>query len=173
LHRAALAGAGRRAAISDRLKAGSKKQNNYEPRTREAGYPELDRCEGQTTPRTATDALASAANEEPPMKRFPIAVAVAAFALMSATSVFAQGAPEINGVALNATNANNNVNASIGVLSEARQAIGVINGDTEVNGVLLNATNANNNVNAAIGVLSEACQTVGVVGSVGEACDDD
>jgi hypothetical protein len=107
------------------------------------------------------------------MKRFPIAVAVAAFALMSATSVFAQGAPEINGVALNATNANNNVNASIGVLSEARQAIGVINGDTEVNGVLLNATNANNNVNAAIGVLSEACQTVGVVGSVGEACDDD
>ena len=108
------------------------------------------------------------------MKRFPIAFAVAAFALMSASApaVLAQGAPEINGVAVNTTVASGNTNAAIGLLSEARQAIGVINGDTQVNGVLANTTVANGNTNAAIGLLSEACQTVGVVGSVGEACDD-
>ena len=104
------------------------------------------------------------------MKRFPIALAAAAFTLIGATSAFAD--PEINGVAVNTTVANGNTNAAIGLLSEARQAIGVINGDTEVNGVLTNTTVANGNTNAAIGLLSEACQAVGVVGSVGEACDD-
>ena len=104
------------------------------------------------------------------MKRFPIALAVAAFTLVSATSVFAD--PTINGVAVNTTVANGNTNAAIGLLSEARQAIGVINGDTQVNGVLTNTTVANGNTNAAIGLLSEACQAIGVVGSVGEACDD-
>ena len=104
------------------------------------------------------------------MKRFPIALVVVA-TLMGAGSALAD--PQINGLALNATNATNNVNASIGVLSEARQAIGTVNGDTQVNGLLLNATNATNNVNAAIGVLSEACQTIGTVGSVGEACGDE
>ena len=104
------------------------------------------------------------------MKRFPLALAVAAFTLVGATSAYAD--PEINGVALNTTVANGNTNAAIGLLSEARQAIGVINGDTQVNGVLANTTVANGNTNAAIGLLTEACQAVGVVGSVGEACDD-
>jgi len=104
------------------------------------------------------------------MKRLPIALAVAAFTLVGATSAYAD--PEINGVAVNTTVANGNTNAAIGLLSEARQAIGTINGDTQVNGVLSNTTVANGNTNAAIGLLSEACQTVGTVGSVGEACDD-
>ena len=62
------------------------------------------------------------------MKRFPIAFAVAAFALMSASApaVLAQGAPEINGVAINTTVANGNTNAAIGLLTEACQTVGVV-----------------------------------------------
>lgn len=104
------------------------------------------------------------------MKRFPIAVAVAAFALMSATSAFAD--PQVNGVALNTTVATANANVSAGIDTTARQAIGVINGDTQVNGVLANTTVATANANVAAGAFSEACQAIGVVGSVGEACDD-
>lgn len=59
------------------------------------------------------------------MKRFPIALAVAAFALMTATSGFAQGV-RVNGVAANTTVANGNTNAAIGLLSEACQNIGVV-----------------------------------------------
>jgi hypothetical protein len=108
-------------------------------------------------------------DEERSMKRFAFA-AVAVATLLSAGSAFAD--PVINGVAVNTTVANGNTNAAIGLLSNARQAIGVINGDTKVNGVLSNTTVANGNTNAAIGLLTEACQTIGVVGSVGEACDD-
>jgi hypothetical protein len=78
----------------------------------------------------------------------------------------------VNGVALNTTVATGNANVSAGIDTEARQAIGVINGDTEVNGFLANTTVANGNANVAAGAFSEACQAIGVVGSVGEACDD-
>ena len=104
------------------------------------------------------------------MKRFPIALAVAAFTLVSATSAFAD--PEINGVAVNTTVANGNVAVAAGISSEARQAIGVINGDTEVNGLLTNTTIASGNAAVAAGAFTEVCQAIGVVGSVGEACDD-
>jgi len=109
------------------------------------------------------------------MKRFPIALAVAAFALMTATSGFAQqaGGVKINGVAANTTVANGNTNAAIGLLSKARQNIGVVNGNTTVNGVLANTTVANGNTNAAIGLLSKACQNVGVVGDPDKACGED
>ncbi len=106
------------------------------------------------------------------MKRFPIALAVAAFALMTATSGFAQGV-RVNGVAANTTVANGNTNAAIGLLSKARQNVGVINGDTTVNGVLSNTTVANGNTNAAIGLLSKACQNIGVVGDPDDACGED
>jgi hypothetical protein len=106
------------------------------------------------------------------MKRFPIALAVAAVTLWNASAVFAQGV-EVNGLALQTTNATNNLNAAIGVNSKARQAFGVINGDTEINGLALQTTNATNNLNAAIGVGSEACQTAGVIGDVGDACGDE
>ena len=89
------------------------------------------------------------------MKRLPIALTVAVVALMSATSGFAQQG-EINGVAANTTVANGNTAAAIGLLSEARQNIGVINGDTTVNGVLSNTTVANGNTSAAIGSCPEA-----------------
>jgi hypothetical protein len=105
------------------------------------------------------------------MKRLPIALAVAAFALMTATTGFAQQGVQVNGLALNATSANNDLNAAIGNNSTAKQAIGVINGNTKVNGLLLNATSANNDLNAAIGNNSTACQAIGVVGSVSDACD--
>ncbi len=104
------------------------------------------------------------------MKRLPIALAVAAFALMTATSGFAQGV-RVNGVAANTTVANGNTNAAIGLLSEARQNIGAINGNTTVNGVLANTTVASGNTNAAIGLLTKACQNIGVVGDPSDACD--
>jgi hypothetical protein len=146
-------------------------QKDSKARFAAAGYPELDRCEGQTTPRTATDAPASAAKEETVMKRLPIALTVAVVALMSATSGFAQQGVKINGVAANTTVANGNTAAAIGLLSEARQNIGVINGNTTVNGVLSNTTVANGNTSAAIGLLSESCQNIGVVGDPSDACD--
>jgi len=105
------------------------------------------------------------------MKRLPIALAVAAVALMTATSGFAQQGVKINGVASNTTVANGNTNAAIGLLSKARQNIGAVNGNTTVNGVLANTTVANGNTNAAIGLLSEACQNIGVVGDPSDACD--
>jgi uncharacterized membrane protein len=105
------------------------------------------------------------------MKRLPIALTVAVVALMSATSGFAQQGVKINGVAANTTVANGNTNAAIGLLSTARQNIGVINGNTTVNGVLANTTVANGNTNAAIGLLSEACQNIGVVGDPSDACE--
>jgi hypothetical protein len=104
------------------------------------------------------------------MKRLPIALAVAALALMTATSGFAQGV-RVNGVAANTTVANGNTNAAIGLLSEARQNIGAINGNTTVNGVLANTTVASGNTNAAIGLLTKACQNIGVVGDPSDACD--
>jgi hypothetical protein len=104
------------------------------------------------------------------MKRFPVALAVAAFAVMTATSAFAQQGVEVNGLALNLTSANNDLNAAIGNNSTAKQAIGVINGNSKINGLALNLTSANNDLNAAIGNNSVACQAVGVIGSVDDAC---
>ena len=104
------------------------------------------------------------------MKRFPIALSVAAFALMSAAGAHAQdkGGVRINGVASNTTVASGNVNAATGFLAEAQQSIGTIRSGTQVNGVLANTTVANGNVNAATGFLAEACQEIG---SVGDACE--
>ena len=106
------------------------------------------------------------------MKRLPLVLTVAAFALMTATSGFAQGV-RVNGVAANTRLASGNTKPAIGLLSKARQHIGVINGDTTVNGVLSNTTVANGNTNAAIGLLSKACQNIGVVGDPDEACGED
>jgi len=105
------------------------------------------------------------------MKRFPIALVVATFAVMSASSgAFAQaknGGVRINGVASNTTVASGNANVASGFLAEAKQSIGTIRSGTQVNGVLANTTVANGNANVATGFLSKACQEIG---SVGDSC---
>jgi hypothetical protein len=81
------------------------------------------------------------------VKPFPIAVAAAA--LLAATGAVAD--PAVNGVAVNSTLANGNTNAAIGAFSRARQAIGVVNGNTQVNGAVANTTVANGNANVSTG----------------------
>ena len=84
------------------------------------------------------------------MKPFPTAFVIAACALCGASGVAAE--PAINGVALNSTVAGGNSNAAIGAFAVARQAIGVVNGDTTVNGVAANTTVANGNSNVSSGI---------------------
>ena len=83
------------------------------------------------------------------MKRLLIALAVAVLSLAGATGASADR--EVNGVAVNSALASGNTNAAIGMLSTARQAIGVVNGDTQVNGALANTTVANDNANVSTG----------------------
>jgi hypothetical protein len=103
------------------------------------------------------------------MKRFPIAVAVAAFALVSATSAFAQGI-KIDGTVTQTVTAERNTNAALGNDSVARQAFGVLNAD--VAGTVDQTVNANDNTNTAEGNGSEACQTFGVIGPVEDICGE-
>jgi hypothetical protein len=84
------------------------------------------------------------------MKLFPSALAIAACILCGATGVAAD--PALNGVAVNGTVAGGNSNAAIGAFALARQAIGVVNGDTKVNGVADNTTVANGNSNLSTGI---------------------
>ena len=82
------------------------------------------------------------------MRFFPTALA-AACALLAAAGARAE--PELNGVAVNRALVSGSTNAAIGSLSEARQAIGTVNGDTRVNGVLSNTTVANGSTNVSTG----------------------
>jgi hypothetical protein len=102
------------------------------------------------------------------MKRLPIALAVAAFALVGATSAFATG-PKIDGVVTQTVTAERNINTATGNDSVAHQAFGVINAD--VSGTVNQTVNANDNVNTAQGNGSQACQAFGVIGPVDDACD--
>jgi hypothetical protein len=102
------------------------------------------------------------------MKRFPIALAVAAFALVSAGSAFADGGIKIDGTVTQSITADNNTNTAQGNESFARQVFGVINAD--VAGSVDQNVNANNNTNLAEGEGSEACQAFGVIGPVEDVC---
>jgi hypothetical protein len=101
------------------------------------------------------------------MKRFPIALAVAAFTLVSAGSAFAGGIKIEGDVKQNIT-ADNNTNTALGNDSFARQVFGVVNAD--VSGSVEQNINATNMTNLAEGNGSEACQAVGVVGPVEDVC---
>jgi hypothetical protein len=101
------------------------------------------------------------------MKRFPIAVAVAAFALMGASSAFATG-PKIDGVVTQTVDAEKNNNTATGNGSLARQVFGTINAD--VSGTVTQTVTAKENNNTAQGNDSEACQAFGVIGPVEDAC---
>jgi hypothetical protein len=102
------------------------------------------------------------------MKRLPIALAVAVFALMGASSAFATG-PKIDGTVVQSVTADQNTNTATGNDSFARQAFGVINAD--VSGNVNQTLDASNNTNNAQGNGSEACQAFGVIGPVSDACD--
>ena len=103
------------------------------------------------------------------MKRFPIALAVAAFTLVSATSAFAQSV-EIGGSTVNQNvTANNNSNSASGRDAVAKQNIAAI-ASAEIQGSTVNQNvTANNNSNSASGQGSAACQEIGVIGDVGGA----
>ncbi len=101
------------------------------------------------------------------MKRFPIAVAVAAFALMGASSAFATG-PKIDGIVTQTVTAERNNNTATGNDSLARQAFGVLNAD--VSGTVTQTLTATDNNNTAQGNGSQACQAFGVIGPVEDAC---
>ena len=102
------------------------------------------------------------------MKRFPIALAVAAFALVG-TSAFAQGI-KIDGTVTQTVTAERNINTAVGNDSVARQAFGVLNAD--VAGNVTQTVNANDNTNTAQGNGSEACQAFGVIGSLENVCSE-
>ncbi len=95
--------------------------------------------------------------------------AVAAVALMTASSAFA-GEIEVGGNALNVgVVAGNAVNVAAGFLSKADQSIGAISGDSDVTigGNLLNVgVVAGNAVNVSTGFLSKSCQEIGAIGNV-------
>ena len=101
------------------------------------------------------------------MKRLPVALAVAAFALVSASSAFATG-PKIDGTVVQTVTAERNINTATGNDSVARQAFGVLNAD--VAGNVNQTVNANDNTNTAQGNGSEACQQYGVIGSSEYVC---
>ena len=101
------------------------------------------------------------------MKRFPIALAVAAFTLVSASGAFAGGI-KIDGTVTQNVNADRNTNTALGQDSVARQVFGVI--DADVSGTVEQNVNANDNTNLAEGQGSEACQAFGVIGSVEDVC---
>ena len=101
------------------------------------------------------------------MKRFPIAVAVAALTLMAGTSAFATGI-KIDGTVVQTVTAERNINTATGNDSVARQAFGVLNAD--VAGNVNQTVNANDNTNTAQGNGSEACQAFGVIGSLEHVC---
>ncbi len=103
------------------------------------------------------------------MKRFPIALAVAAFTLVSAAGAFAQGI-KIEGDVTQSVTAERNTNTAIGQDSVARQVFGVINAD--VSGTVEQNVNANDNTNLAEGQGSEACQAFGVIGPVEDVCGE-
>ena len=103
------------------------------------------------------------------MKRFPIAFAAAAFALVSATSAFATDALKIEGVVNQNVNADRNVNTALGQDSVARQLFGVV--DANVSGTVNQNVNAFDNTNTAEGQRSEACQTFGTIGSPEHTCE--
>ena len=63
------------------------------------------------------------------MKRLPLAFAVAAFALVSASSAFATDQLKIDGTVTQNVNADRNTNTALGNDSVARQAFGVIDAD--------------------------------------------
>ncbi len=94
--------------------------------------------------------------------------AVAAVALMTASSAFA-GEIEVDGNLLNVGVVTGNaVNVSTGFLSNAEQSIGAISGDSDisVDGNLLNVGVVTGNaVNVATGFLSDACQEIGAIGN--------
>jgi hypothetical protein len=103
------------------------------------------------------------------MKRLPIALAVAAFALMGATGAYAANV-KINGSTVNqSVNATNNSNSASGKEAVAKQSIGRIS-DAEITGSTVNQNvSAANNSNSASGAGSVACQDIGVIGTSGGA----
>ena len=103
------------------------------------------------------------------MKRLPLAFAVAAFALVSASSAFATDELKIDGTVKQNVNADRNVNTALGNDSVARQAFGVV--DANVAGTVEQNVNAFENTNTAEGHGSEACQTFGVIGSPEHVCE--
>ena len=105
------------------------------------------------------------------MKRFPIALSVAAVTLLSAGASFAdegyavqEGGVQINGNVANATAADFNSNVAQGDYARAFQSIGTIHSGTVVDGNLANATAADYNANVALGSDALACQSIGSIG---------
>ena len=86
----------------------------------------------------------------------PLRIALASALVLTSAATGAGAGPEVDGLAVNATSANRNVNAAVGVFATARQTIGTVNGELEVNGSLVNATNANNNANVSTGIGSRS-----------------
>ena len=105
------------------------------------------------------------------MKRFPIAVAVAAFALVSATGAFATEPLKIDGTVIQNVTAERNTNYASGNESVARQAFGVVDADVGESGYVEQNVNAYDNTNTADGTGAEACQVAGAIGSLDELCD--
>ncbi len=97
--------------------------------------------------------------------------AVAAIALMTASSAFA-GEIEVGGNAVNfGVVVGNAVNLALGEETVAEQNIGVVSGDSDVVAIDGNLFNfgivGGNAVNVAFGLKSTACQDIG---SIGNAC---
>ena len=95
------------------------------------------------------------------MKRFPIALAVAAFTLTAASGAFATGIKIEGNVSQNVTS-EYNTNTALGNDSVARQAFGVI--DANVSGTVTQSVNAYQNTNTAEGKVIEGVPMVFVNG---------
>jgi len=104
------------------------------------------------------------------MKRLPIAVAVAAFALMGATSAFATDPLKIDGTVVQTITAERNTNLATGTDSVARQAFGIVDADVGASGSVDQTVTATDNSNTADGTGAEACQVAGAIGSLDELC---